>query len=151
MIALTTALEGVCIVWPRDGAPRQVPVVDFVTGVHANVLNNGELLRSIHLPASALNKRFAARQGSLVHLGRSAALLIGTRGSNGDDFRLTVTAATPRPVQLTFARFPSADELRAEIDRRLPAGGYFDDVNGSAAYKRHLTYYYGEQIRAELA
>src|SRR5579871_2213360 len=38
MISLTAALEGVCTLWPRDGSPRQVSVVDFVTGNHANVL-----------------------------------------------------------------------------------------------------------------
>ncbi len=53
MISLTAALEGVCTLWPRGGAPRQVSVVEFVTGNHANVLGPGELLRSIHLPASA--------------------------------------------------------------------------------------------------
>ncbi len=42
-------------------------------------------------------------------------------------------------------------ELRRAIDARIPADGYFDDVHGSAAYKRHLTYYFAEQIRAELA
>jgi hypothetical protein len=35
------------------------------------------------------------------------------------------------------------------LDRLLDSD-YFDDVHGSAAYKRHLTYYYAEQIRAEL-
>ena len=54
MISLTAALEGVCTLWPRNGEPREVPVVDFVTGNHQNVLQKGELLRKIHLPASAL-------------------------------------------------------------------------------------------------
>jgi CO/xanthine dehydrogenase FAD-binding subunit len=151
MISLTAALEGVCILWPRDGAPREVPVVDFVTGNHRNVLRKGELLRAIRLPASALVKRHAMRQMSLTRLGRSAALVIGTVAADGGDFLLTVTAATPRPVQLRFPGVPSAAELREAIDRRLPADGYFADVHGSAAYKRHLTYYFAEQIRAELA
>jgi CO/xanthine dehydrogenase FAD-binding subunit len=150
MVSLTAALEGVCTLWPRSGAARQVSVVDFVTGAHTNVLQKGELLRSIHLPVSALEKRFAVRQGSLVKLGRSAALIIGTCGQDGSDFRLTVTAATPTPVQLYFDKVPSATALRRAIDDRLPADGYFDDVNGSAPYKRHLTHYFGEQIRAEL-
>ena len=59
--------------------------------------------------------------------------------------------STPRPVQLRFARMPSADELRRAIDERLPADAYFQDVHGSAPYKRHITYYLAEQIRAELA
>jgi hypothetical protein len=41
--------------------------------------------------------------------------------------------------------------LRRALGRCLPDGAWFDDVNGSTAYKRHLTYYYGEQIRSELA
>jgi CO/xanthine dehydrogenase FAD-binding subunit len=56
MISLTTALEGVCTLWPRSGKPREVPMIEFVTGNHANVLAPGELLRSIHLPATALKK-----------------------------------------------------------------------------------------------
>ena len=150
MISLTAALEGICTLWPRDGKPRDVTVVDFVTANHANVLARGELLRSIRLPAAALAKRYAMRQVSLTHLGRSAALIIGTVGDKGQDFLLTVTAATPRPVQLRFNKTPSAAELRQAIDDRLPADGYFQDVHGSAAYKRHLTYYLSEQIRAEL-
>ncbi len=151
MISLTSALEGVCTLWPRDGNPRQVLVADFVTGNHKNVLQKGELLRSIHLPASALSKRYAMRQVSLTHLGRSAALIIATVGHKGDDFLLTVTAATPKPVYLRFKKTPTAVELRRAIDDHLPADGYFEDVHGSAAYKRHITYYLAEQIRAELA
>jgi CO/xanthine dehydrogenase FAD-binding subunit len=156
MILLTAALEGVCTLWPRDGKPREVAVVDFVTGNRENVLQEGELLRSIHLPASALAKRYAMRQISLTRLGRSAALIVGTVGEGGADFLLTITAATPRPVQLRFAKTPSADELRHAIDRGLPPGNfpqgaYFEDVHGSARYKRHITYYLAEQIRAELA
>lgn len=151
MIALTTALEGVATLWPRGGPPRQVAIADFVTGNHANVLAPGELLRSIHLPASALAKRFAVRRMSLTHLGRSAALIVGTAGAGGRDFRLTVTAATPRPVVLQFESLPAADELSGSIEAKIPSDGYFDDVHGSAPYKQHLTHYFAEQIRAELA
>jgi hypothetical protein len=42
-------------------------------------------------------------------------------------------------------------ELRTAIDERIPADGFFNDVHGSAAYKRHLTHYFSEQIRLELA
>lgn len=151
MISLTAALEGTCTLWPRDAAPREVAVVDFVTGNHKNVLQKGELLRSIHLSAAALSKRYAMRQMSLTRYGRSAALIIGTVGDAGKDFVLTISASTPRPVQIRFPKLPSPDELRRAIDERLPADGYFADVHGSAPYKRHLTYHFAEQIRAELA
>jgi len=151
MISLTVALEATYTLWPRTAPARQVPSIDFVTGNHGNILQPGELLRSIHLPASALSKRFAFRHASLTHLGRSAALLVGTQNAAGDDLLITITAATPRPIQLRFTHAPSATELRRTLDERIPADGYFDDVHGSAAYKRHLTRYFAEQIRAELA
>jgi CO/xanthine dehydrogenase FAD-binding subunit len=151
MISLTAALDGVCTLWPRDGAPREIAVTEFVTGNHKNVLQKGELLRSIHLPVAALSKRYAMRQMSLTRHGRSAALIIGTVGDQGKDFLLTVTASTPKPVQLRFAKMPNATELRQAIDEHLPADDYFADVHGSAPYKRHLTYHFAEQIRADLA
>lgn len=151
MISLTVALEATYTLWPRNAPPREVRSIDFVTANHANVLQPGELLRSIHLPASELSKRFAFRQASLTRLGRSAALVIGTQNSTADDMLITITAATPRPIQLRFQRPPSATELRRSIDQRISADGYFNDVHGSAAYKRHLTYHFCEQIRAELA
>ena len=151
MISLMTSLEGVYTLWPRDGESRKVAALDFVTGNHMNVLKPGELLRSIHLPASALTKRFAFRRSSLTHLGRSAALVIGTRTQDRDDLLLTVTAATAKPMQLHFDRLPSAGALRRAIDATIHDSDWFDDVHGSGAYKRHLTYYYAEQIRAELA
>jgi hypothetical protein len=40
--------------------------------------------------------------------------------------------------------------LRETILATIPEADYFDDVHGSARYKRHLTYYFAEQIRAEL-
>jgi CO/xanthine dehydrogenase FAD-binding subunit len=151
MISLVVTLEGRFTLWPRNGVPREVAAVDFVTGNHTNVLCPGELLREIYLPSSALIKRAALRRASLTKLGRSAALLIGTSDPARRDLLLTITAATPRPVQLWFDKAPSAETLRQSIDERIPADGYFADVHGSAAYKRHLTYHFAEQIRAELA
>jgi CO/xanthine dehydrogenase FAD-binding subunit len=151
MISLSVALEATYTLWPRGSTPREVPGMEFVTGNHANVLQPGELLRSISLPAAALSKRAAFRHASLTKLGRSAALIIGTQTPKFDDLLITVTAATPRPVQLRFAQPPSAEELRQAIDAQIPADGYFDDVHGSAPYKRHLTHHFAEQIRLELA
>ena len=150
MVSLTVALEAVFTLWPQGAEPRKVRAVDFVTGNHQNLLRPGELLRSIHLPAEALTKTFAFRRASLTHLGRSAVLLIGTRSPKTGGMLLTISAATARPVQLAFERVPSAEELRRALDTGIPDGLYFDDVHGSPAYRRHLTYYFGEQIRQEI-
>ncbi len=150
LIALTVALEAEYTLWPRDGAPRVVPATDFVVGDHRNVLQPGELLRSVSIPAAALVKRFAFRRATLTHLGRSAAVLIGTQTPGSTDLRLTITAATPRPVQLHFPAIPDAAALRGAIRAQVADDAFFDDVNGTPAYKRHLAYLFAEQIRQEL-
>jgi CO/xanthine dehydrogenase FAD-binding subunit len=151
MISLTAALEGNCTLWPREGEPRNVATIDFVTGNHQNVLAPGELLRSIFLPAAALRKKYAFRQFSLIHLGRSSALLIGTLCPDRGTFLLTITAATSRPLQFRFDSMPSAAELKRTLDHGVPFELYFDDTNGSPSHRQHLSYYYAEEIRQELS
>src|SRR3984893_1034844 len=151
MISLTAALEGICTLWPRNGVPRKVPVVSFVTGNNANVLAPGELLRSIFLPVSALKKSYAFRRFTLTHLGRSEVLLIGTCCPERGEFLLTVTASTLRPVQLRFKNMPLAETLEDALDDAAPFDLYLDDVHGSPRHRQHLTYYFAEQIRQELS
>ncbi len=151
MISLTAALDGICSLWSTDGGERKIAVADFVTGPQGNVLAPGELLRRIDLPAPALMRRTAFRQISLARLGRSAALLIGTLDPTTAAFTLIITASTPRPVKLSFAALPSADELRARIESEIPAAGYFDDIHGLPAWRRHMTLHFAQEIRRELS
>ena len=151
MISLTTALDGMCTVWRPDGTDRRVAAIDFVSGPQYNALAPGELLRAIELPVSALRRRVAFRQIALSPLGRSAALLIGTLAPEGGAFTLTVTASTPRPVRVSFPVLPAAAPLHDSIEAAIPATGYFDDVHGAPAWRRHMTLQLAEEIRRELA
>jgi CO/xanthine dehydrogenase FAD-binding subunit len=148
MIALTAALDGVCRIQGPDGE-REVPVAEFVTGDGSTVLRDGELLRSVHLPAAALTGVSTYRQGSLHPHGRSAALLIGRRDPDGG-LVLTVTGATQRPHRLVFPTPPTTETLQIALAEGIPETGYVDDVHGLPAWRRHLTRMYAEEIRAEL-
>jgi CO/xanthine dehydrogenase FAD-binding subunit len=139
MIALAAALDGTAAIAGPGHAGRQVPVAEFVTGERRNVLRPGELLRSVFLPASALERRTACRQVSLSPVGRSAVLLIGTRSRDGETL-LTLTAATPRPVQVRFPVFPPQNGTGAILDTYVTTStGYLDDVHGSALWRRAMT------------
>ena len=127
------------------------PSTQTPTNCLAWVLAPGELLRSIFLPATALKKRYAFRRFSLTHLGRSEVLLIGTLDQGKDEFILTVTASTLRPVQLRFENVPPAQELKGKLDQAVPFNLYLDDPHGSPPHRQHLTYYFAEQIRQSLA
>jgi CO/xanthine dehydrogenase FAD-binding subunit len=148
MISLAAALEGICTIRHLDGRENSVAIEDFVTGNHQNVLQPGDLLRRINLPAVALRKRTAFRRISLTHLGRSAALLVGTLDPNDGSFALMVSASTERPLRFRFGRVPDAQALRDHLTREIPV--FFDDVHGTPAYRRHMTFYFAEEIRREL-
>ena len=106
---------------------------------------------SIELPATALRKRTAFRQISLTPLGRSGALLIGTISADEKDFTMTVTAATSRPVQLTFAAIPQCDTLRELIEDSIPDCNYYNDVHGAPQWRKRVTLLLAEEIRRELS
>ncbi len=150
MVSLVASLEGVLTIRALDGSERQVPAVEFVTGNHENLLQPGDLLLHIDLPASVMRRRAGFRRSTLTHMGRSTALLIGTAAPDGA-FTLTISAATPHPVQITFPHVPEAGELRDRLREAIPDDGWFDDVHGTPAYRKHMSHYYAEQIRAELA
>ena len=149
MISLTSALDGVCTIWKPDGSEQKLRVTDFVIGDGRNVLAPGELLRQVDIPIAALKRRSAFRQISLTPVGRSAALLIGSIDSAGG-LTLTVTASTARPVQLSFAKHPQANELREALLHHIPDSLYHDDVHGKPAWRKHMTQRLAEQIRGEL-
>jgi CO/xanthine dehydrogenase FAD-binding subunit len=151
MISLTSALDGVCAIWTPQGNERRVTVFDFVLGPQRNALEPGELLRAIDLPLSSLRRRTAFRQIALSPLGRSGALAIGTLSPEDGSFALTVTAATPRPVRLSFAGLPTPAALREALEAAIPPDRYYTDVHGAPAWRRHVTLQFAEEIRAEFA
>ena len=124
MISLAAALDGVATLWSPGGV-REVPVAGFVTGPGHTVLGPGELLRAVTLPDASLRGRTAFRQASLSRMGRSAALVIGRTvvdSTGGPGLVITVTAATPRPVQLRFAGRPSPGRPWPAWTRPISAG-----------------------------
>ncbi|HKF87436.1 MAG TPA: FAD binding domain-containing protein [Propionibacteriaceae bacterium] len=151
MISLTVALEGVYTLRLRDGGERRVAAEEFVAGNHQNILQPGDLLRSIDVPIAALRKQTCFRRVSLTHLGRSTALLIGTLSPQDGAFMLTVSASTVRPIRLSFDEVPDARSLRERLRETIADFMYHDDVHGAPDYRKHLTFHLGEEIRRELS
>jgi len=148
MISLATALEATCVIRQREGSERKVPIEHFVTGNHQNVLEGGDLLLRIDVPLTAMYKRTAFRRIALTHLGRFSVLIIGTLSVPDGIFMLTVSASTDRPHRFYFPEIPDAHTLHARLDE-IPA--FFDDVDGAPDYRQHMTLYFAEEIRRELA
>lgn len=148
MTSLCASLDGIATVLMPGGSSRTVPVSELVIGDARNSLAPGELIRSIHLPASALASKVAFRRLSLSNLGRSGVLVIGRCDST--ELVITITAATKRPVQLRFTNpFPDARALQAAL-AAVPEELYHDDIHGHPIWRRDMSYRLAEEIRAEL-
>ncbi|MDH6576102.1 FAD binding domain-containing protein [Kitasatospora sp. MAP5-34] len=150
MISLTAALDGVCLLQSRTGGLRRLPVADFVIGAGVKVLEPGDLLRSITLPARALGSHTAFRQASLYGLGRSGALVIGMLDPVDEMLTITVTASTVRPIRLRFPLPPNAEAVREAVEYGIEPHEYYDDIHGLPAWRRHMTFRFAEEIRREL-
>lgn len=150
MTTMACALEAEYTLWATDGSERVVPAIEFVTGNNQNILAPGELLRKVNISGRALSRRYAMRRFTLTKAGRSSIFLVGTLDSTGEVL-ITVSAATSFPVHVRFRQPPSAPQVVAELDAKIPDELYFDDPNGRPDHRKHMTYLFAEQIRAELA
>ena len=148
MTSLTSALDGVLLLRGPGGGRRDVPAADFVTGDGRNELRPGELLTHVWLPPGPLSARTAFRQLSLSPVGRSAVLVIARRDPGGQTV-VTVTASTPRPVQLRFPAPPAPAEALDRLDAAVP--GYLGDVHGNAAWRAAMTRRLVTEVLAEVA
>jgi CO/xanthine dehydrogenase FAD-binding subunit len=147
MAALAVALHGTCTIWAANGGEYTLPARQFITGAQDTALRHGDILRAVQVAAAALCRRAAFRQMSLTPLGRSAALLIGTR--EGDHIDLTITAAVAQPLQITVPAGVAQTTLAETIDHAVPA--WYDDVHGRPAWRRRITHILAADICAELA
>ncbi len=147
MISLAASLDGTCVILGAHGQVREVPALAFVRGPQATALAPGELLRAIRIPADRLRRRAAFRRVSLSPMGRTGALMIGTR--EGARLDLTLTGAVRRPVRVGFDALPSSTEAAAAVDAAA-AGLWFDDIHGAPAWRRAVSAEFAAEIVAEL-
>ncbi|MBM7458963.1 FAD binding domain-containing protein [Rhodococcus coprophilus] len=150
MISLAVALDADVVIWSRDGDEKRVPVEEFVTGAGENILRDGDILRSIRIAPRLLDSRTAMRKISFSPLGRSGAVVIGRRDSDGA-FTLSITAATTRPYVLRFPGAPSPADLEAALASHVPADAYYADVHGTPSWRRAVTQVLAQEVREELS
>jgi CO/xanthine dehydrogenase FAD-binding subunit len=133
MTSLLVALDGEALIWGPAGE-RIVAVKDFVTGNHRNVLGEGEVLRSLFVPAEALRQRTGFRRISLSPLGRTGTLVTARTTSTGLVFG--VSGGTLRPHVGV-----SLDEI----------DDWFDDAHGTADWRRAMSERFVAELSEELS
>ncbi|WP_125777057.1 FAD binding domain-containing protein [Antribacter gilvus] len=145
MVSLFAALGASVLVWAPGGGARVESLTSFVTGPGETTLADGEVLREVRVPASALGARTAFRKIALTPLGRSSAVVTGLRAE--ETARLVLTASVPRPVPLEVA---PGDH--AALDRALDAvTEWFDDPHGAPDWRAAVTRGLAHEVLEELA
>ncbi len=147
MAALTVALHGTCSIWDEAGGAYELPAEALIAGAGRTILQPGQILRSVTLASDALRRRAAFRQTSLTPLGRSAALLIGTRVEG--HVELTITGAVARPVRLHVPASLRGAALAEAIDAAVPA--WYDDIHGRPDWRRRITGLMAAEILHDLS
>ncbi len=123
---------------------RQVPAAAFFVDWYATVLQPGEVVSAVRLPAArsgvGLYHKFARVAGDYA---TASVALTMVRDGAGVATRVAIGACGPTPVLLEEANRllcgnPGADELRRAGSLLQAAADPVDDVRGSAEYRRML-------------
>lgn len=145
------AHRAVCHIAGPKG-PRTVPVEDFCTAPGETVLEPGELLVKIHVPAPPPNhggayQRFIPRnEMDIAVVGAGAALVLDESGQVIQQARIALGAVAPRPLFVEeagafLAGKPVSEEVLEEAARLArEAARPITDMRGTAAQRKHLSH-----------
>ena len=146
-IPVMIALNGVANISGPNGN-RQVAVEDFCTGPGQNVLQNGELLVSIHFPAPVANsgahyQRFIPRNEMDIAVAGVGASVVLDNG-NIASARIALAAVAPTPLFVTAAgdalvgKPANEESVQEAANIARDAARPITDMRGTAEYRTHL-------------
>ena len=122
-------VEGARIECASVRGVRQVPILEFITGVKRNVLAPDELITAVVLTPSRAPQTF-------MKVGPRNAMVIAVVSlavSAGDELRASFGSAAARPALVTASR----DDASTFAELVAGAATPIDDVRGTGRYRRH--------------
>lgn len=141
--------RAVCVIAGPQGR-REVPVEQFCTAPGRNVLQSGEFLLSLRIPAAAQNfgahyLRFIPRnEMDIAVVGVGSALTLGADRSTVTAARIALGAVAPTPLLAEEAAAAligkafSADSVAAAAAAAQSLARPISDMRGTAEQRRHL-------------
>lgn len=154
------ALGAVCVI-AGPGGSREVSVAEFCTAPGRNVLQRGELLQELRLPAPASHsgshyRRFIPRnEMDIAVVGVGAAVTLDDSGRRIVAGRIALGAVAPTPLLAAKAGDLLRDQpaetetYRAAAQAAVEIVTPIDDMRGTAAYRRHITGVLVERVLEE--
>ncbi len=142
-------LDAALVAWGPDGE-RSIPIADFFTGPGQHVLEPGEFLTRIDIPAPP-----QGYVGRYLKLGRNAGgdlAIVGVavvgypdvQAASGYRFRIALASVAPTPIRVPaaealLAEGPITSEaLAAAAQAAREAARPIDDLRGSARYRKAM-------------
>ncbi|GAA2059436.1 FAD binding domain-containing protein [Williamsia deligens] len=148
MTSMCSVLDASLLVWRADGTDATHRVDEVVVGNATTSLGTGDVLRSIHLPASALTSPVAMRRASYAEHGRSGAVVLAR--STPDGVVVSVSGATVHP----FAVPVSSTDPDVVVDAcmaEIPDDAWFADAHGTVPWRRGVVPHLIRGVLADLS
>ncbi len=148
MISMTSAMAAELLIWKADGSDLRCSLTEFVTGIAQTILEPGDVLRSVAIPAWALRQPTALRKVALSPLGRSGVVVVGRRAPAGAV--VSVTAATDVPYVITTDSL-DPNTVVDQVFSSIPATAYYTDPHGAADWREQVTGTLTREVVTELS
>lgn len=129
------ALRAVYEIWRPDGDPYFTDAADFQTAPQKTILQPGEVLRSVRIPASNLEWQTCFKRMAVCTAGYAIAIVITTYHPQTGQVRFGIGGSVPAPCLVEFDTVPTSEQIVAAFQTQ----SFLDDERGSAAYRRHIT------------
>lgn len=142
--------SAICVVAGPSGT-REVPVEDFCVAPGRTILENGEFLVSIRIPApppgfGAAYLRFIPRnEMDIAVVGAGASVVLDDSRTRIQSARISLGAVAPKPLYVAeageaLAGQPiSAENLERAAKIAQDAARPITDMRGTAEYRKHLS------------
>ncbi len=124
---------------PLRGGAYSVAAPSFQTGARQTILQPGDVLRSIHIPAEFLEWQVSYRRICVATAGIAIAIVVAAHHPQTGHVRFGIGSCIPAPQLLTFDHLPSPDEMDAALIQTISLDVFIDDETASAEYRCHVT------------
>jgi CO/xanthine dehydrogenase FAD-binding subunit len=132
-------LEAQYDILPLNNSPYTVSALDFQTGARQTLLQPGDVLRHIRIPAASLSWQVGYRRLCMASAGIALSIVVAAYDPTTGRVRVGLGAAVDYPRLLEFPSVPTPDELAVAFETQVPASDWIEDGVASSEYRRHVT------------
>lgn len=123
-------------IWRPHGDPYIVCAADFQIAPQQTILQPGEVLRRVTIPAASLAQwqtRF--KRMAVCTAGYAIAIVVTAYHPQTQQVRFGVGGSVLAPCLVEFDTVPTLEQIVEAFQEKT----FLDDERGSAAYRRHIT------------